>query len=93
MLTVFTPTYNRAYILGELYESLLRQTDKRFMWLIVDDGSGDNTKELINGWKNDNKIAISYFYQKNGGKSLAHNLGVEKCSTELFTCVDCRETT
>ena len=58
-ITIFTPTYNRAYTLKKLYDSLLRQTNKDFEWLIVDDGSTDNTKDLINGFTKENKIKIS----------------------------------
>ena len=54
-LTVFTPSYNRAYTLHKCYESLLRQTSKDFTWLIIDDGSSDNTKELVDSWINENK--------------------------------------
>ena len=59
-LTVFTPSYNRAYTLHKCYESLLRQTSKDFTWLIIDDGSSDNTKELVDSWINENKIEINY---------------------------------
>lgn len=88
-LTVFTPTYNRAYTLPKLYKSLCEQTSKDFIWLIVDDGSTDNTKSLIKGWIiNNPNICIQYYYQKNSGKMQAHNLGVQKTETELFVCVD-----
>lgn len=87
-ITVFTPTYNRAYIMNRLYESLKRQTDQSFIWLIVDDGSTDNTEELVYMWMSENIIEISYIKQKNGGKQRAHNKGVELCDTELFICVD-----
>lgn len=87
-LTIFTPTYNRAYILEKLYESLINQTCKEFIWLIVDDGSKDNTKELVTGWIKENKIEIKYIFQTNGGKMRAHNTGVKNCETKLFFCVD-----
>lgn len=87
-ITVFTPTYNRVYILEQLYQSLLRQSYKNFCWLIIDDGSTDRTRELIGQWINEKKIEIRYFYQKNSGKMVAHNQGVEKTDTELFVCVD-----
>lgn len=87
-LTVFTPTYNRAYILDKLYKSLCSQTDDRFEWLIVDDGSTDETEFIIKKWIQDNKIKIQYFKQENGGKQRAHNKGVELCTTPLFVCVD-----
>lgn len=87
-ITVFTPTYNRAYILPQLYNSLTKQTSQDFTWLIVDDGSTDNTKELIDGWEKEEKIIIEYFKQENGGKQRAHNTGVKKCNTELFICID-----
>lgn len=88
MLTIFTPTYNRGYTLPQLYNSLLKQTNQNFEWIIVDDGSTDNTKEIINKWINENKIKIRYFYQDNQGKPIAHNYGVKKAEGELFTCVD-----
>lgn len=87
-VTVFTPTYNRDYTLHRLYESLVRQTNQSFRWLIVDDGSTDKTQELIAGWIKENKIEIEYYKQKNQGKPTAHNKGVELTRTELFTCVD-----
>ena len=88
IVCVFTPTYNRAYRLPKLYESLCRQTDDSFEWLIVDDGSTDNTKQVVDEWIKEKKISIRYFWQENGGKQRAHNLGVEKCNQELFMCVD-----
>lgn len=87
-ITVFTPTYNRAYVLENCYNSLLRQTNKDFLWLIIDDGSTDNTKELVEKWKNDNKIEIKYIYQKNQGMLGAHNTAYEIIDTELNICID-----
>lgn len=88
MITVFTPTYNRAYCLGNLYESLLCQTKKDFEWLVVDDGSTDNTKELIERWKMTGKLNIHYERIKNGGKANAINFGVQRAEGELFFIVD-----
>ena len=88
VMSVFTPTYNRAYILPRLYDSLCRQTCNRFEWLIVDDGSCDNTKEVVDEWIREDKITIRYFWQENGGKQRAYNLGVEKSDLDLFLCVD-----
>lgn len=88
LLTFFTPAYNRAYTLPRLYESLLRQTDSRFEWVIVDDGSKDNTEDLVNGWINDGKIKIVYQKQENQGKHIAVNTGVNIASGELFFIVD-----
>lgn len=88
ILTIFTPTYNRGYILKKLYESLCKQTCRDFEWLIVDDGSLDNTNEMVQEWIEEKKIDICYYRQENGGKQRAHNLGVEKANTELFVCVD-----
>lgn len=87
-LTVFTPTYNRAHTLPVLYESLKRQSSKDFVWLIVDDGSTDNTEDLVRGWIKEGLVIISYDKQQNGGKMKAHNRGAELCETELFVCVD-----
>lgn len=87
-LTVFTPAFNRAYCIHQLYESLLRQTNQEFIWLIVDDGSSDNTKELIEKWINENKIEIKYIYQENQGMHGAHNTAYEHIITELNVCID-----
>ncbi|MCM1028055.1 MAG: glycosyltransferase family 2 protein [Pseudoflavonifractor sp.] len=89
LLTIFTPTYNRAYRLPDLYESLCRQTSGDFEWLIVDDGSTDNTEELINGWISEGKISnLRYIKQTNGGKHRAINRGVKEAKGELFFIVD-----
>ncbi len=87
-LTVFTPTYNRAFCLGQVYDSLCRQTDHDFCWLIVDDGSTDNTKALAEGWIAENKIEIKYVYKQNGGMHTAHNTAYDNISTELNVCID-----
>lgn len=88
LLTVFTPTYNRAHTLGKIYESLKRQTNKNFCWIIVDDGSTDGTKELIREFKKNDDIEIYYEYQENSGKPTAHNKGVELSTTPYFICLD-----
>ena len=88
LITIFTPTYNRALLLTRLYESLLRQTKQDFVWIVVDDGSKDETSTLVKEWKRENKIDIKYFYQENAGKMKAHNRGVRECQTELFMCLD-----
>jgi len=88
-LTVFTPTYNREKLLPRLYESLKRQTSKDFLWLIVDDCSTDNTKELIKGFNAEGIVEIKYICrEENGGKMRAHNDGVKNCETPYFLCVD-----
>ena len=87
-LTIFTPTHNRAYVLPKLYESLCVQTCQNFEWLIVDDGSTDNTKELVDEWMGEGRIAIRYVYQQNGGKMRAFNKAVSLADSELFVCVD-----
>ncbi len=87
-LTVFTPTYNREKLLPRVYESLCSQTDKDFQWLIVDDGSTDNTESLVKSWISDGRIALRYYRQENGGKMRAHNTGVRLSDTELFVCLD-----
>lgn len=87
-LTIFTPAYNRAHTIGRTYESLCRQTCKDFAWLIVDDGSKDNTRELVEGWIAENKIPIRYIYQRNQGMHGAHNTAYRNINTELNTCID-----
>jgi glycosyltransferase involved in cell wall biosynthesis len=87
-ITVFTPTFNRAYCLGQLYESLLQQTNTDFIWMIVDDGSSDNTKELVQSWINENAIEICYLFQENQGMHGAHNTAYQNITTELNVCID-----
>lgn len=88
LLSIFTPSYNRAYILPVLYKSLVEQTDNNFEWVIVDDGSSDNTENLVNGWIAENKVRIVYYKQENQGKHIAINSGVNRASGELFFIVD-----
>lgn len=87
-LTVFTPTFNRAYCLGDCYESLKRQTSKDFIWLIIDDGSTDHTRDLVNKWKAEGEVEIEYFWQRNQGMHGAHNSAYERINTELNVCID-----
>lgn len=88
LLTVFTPSYNRAKLLPRLYESLCRQSSSNFLWLIVDDGSSDDTRELVNSWINQNRVQIKYVYQENHGMHTAHNTAYQLIDTELNVCID-----
>lgn len=88
-ITVFTPTFNRAYIIENLYRSLQRQSFHDFEWLVVDDGSSDQTEALFNKWmQEDNPFTIRYVKQSNGGKCKAINHGLELSQGELFFTVD-----
>lgn len=89
LLTVFTPAYNRAHTLPRTYESLCQQDCKDFLWLIVDDGSTDETSELVKTWQQqDNGFEIQYIYKENGGMHTAHNTAYEQIETELNVCID-----
>jgi glycosyltransferase involved in cell wall biosynthesis len=88
MLTIFTPSYNRAYTLHLCYESLKKQSCKDFIWLIIDDGSTDNTKELVEGWMLEGAVPIRYHFQENQGMHGAHNTAYELIETELNVCID-----
>lgn len=87
-LTIFTPAYNRAHTIHRTYESLCRQTCKDFEWLIIDDGSTDNTNDLVQSWIKENIIPIRYIYQENQGMHGAHNTAYHNITTELNTCID-----
>lgn len=87
MITILTPTYNRAYRLDTLYQSLIRQTCKDFEWIIVDDGSTDRTRALFEGWNKDG-ISIQYIYKENGGKHTAVNVGVNVAKGDFIFIVD-----
>ena len=86
--TVFTPTYNREKLIHRVFESLMKQTFKDFEWLIVDDGSNDNTKEIVEKFKKEANFPIRYIYQENGGKHRAFNRGVKEAQGEFFLTAD-----
>lgn len=87
-ITVFTPTYNRAHLLHSCYESLLRQSNQQFKWLIIDDGSTDNTQEIVEQWSAEQRIEIEYIYKENGGLHTGYNTAIEHMDTELAICID-----
>lgn len=88
-ITVFTPAYNRAHTLPRTYASLCSQKCKSFVWLIIDDGSTDETVELVRIWQcQDNGFDIKYIYKENGGMHTAHNTAYENIETELNVCID-----
>lgn len=86
--TVFTPTYNRAHTLGRVFQSLKGQSFKDFEWLIVDDGSTDPTKTIVESWKKEADFPIKYRFQKNQGKHIAINVGTSLASGEFFLIAD-----
>lgn len=88
-VTIFTPVYNRANTLNRLYNSLRQQTCKDFEWLIVNDGSTDDSELILNQFiKDSNNFQINYFYKENGGKHRAINYGIKYAKGELFFIVD-----
>ena len=87
-LTIFTPAFNRSHLLSRLYNSLVSQTCQDFCWLVVDDGSVDNTKNLIESYILENKFQIKYIYQENQGMHGAHNTAYQNIETILNTCID-----
>lgn len=87
-LTVFTPTYNRAYIIKNVYDSLVLQTEKNFEWLVIDDGSSDNTEELIKSLIEEKKIHIRYEKKENGGQHTALNRAIEEARGKMLMIVD-----
>ena len=90
ILTVFTPTYNRADLLERCYQSVLRQTNKNFKWMIIDDGSTDNTAEVVKEWIESSRddVEIIYIYKTNGGLHTAYNEAIAHIDTELCVCID-----
>lgn len=93
LITILTPTYNRAGTLQKLYKSLLQQTSFDFEWLIVDDGSVDNTKDIISEYQETTtQFNIRYIFQNNHGKHYALNLGIKNINTDLIFIVDSDDT-
>jgi glycosyltransferase involved in cell wall biosynthesis len=88
VFTVFTPTYNRISTLSRVYESLKQQTFRDFEWLIVDDGSTDNTHDLVAAWQKEALFPIRYIWQENQGKHIAFNRAVQEAQGECFLTLD-----
>lgn len=88
MITVFTPAYNRKKELERLYNSLLNQDYNDFEWLIVDDGSSDDTENYVKGLIKENKIEINYVKKENGGKPSAYNKGLDYAKGNIFLTID-----
>lgn len=91
-LTVVTPTYNRAHTLQRCYDSLKIQTFKDFEWIVVDDGSEDETREMVKGFMHDAQFQVRYVYKPNGGKPSAVNAGVELARGEMLLVLDSDDT-
>lgn len=89
--TIYTPTNNRRATLPRLYESIKKQTFKDFKWLIVDDGSTDDTKSLVQTFINEGLVQINYIYKENGGKHTATKLAWEIVDTPYLAGVDSDE--
>ncbi len=92
LLTIITPTYNRADFLPRLFRSLVDQSSLQFKWLIIDDGSTDDTKEVVSKFKGDRRLSIEYIYKENGGKHSALNEGISQTGTDLVMIVDSDDT-
>lgn len=89
LITVFTPTYNRKKCIHKCYQSLCNQSSFNFEWLVIDDGSRDDTQTLIEQWQQEQeKFTIRYYWKDNGGLHSAYNKGIELARTELFICID-----
>ena len=89
MITIFTTTYNRAHLLPDLYKSLCEQTSKDFEWIVIDDGSTDETKNLLQKWSElNNLFPIKIVISNNKGKCLQINEGVKIACGEYFFIVD-----
>ena len=93
LLSIITPTYNRAYILEKAYNSLLKQTSMEFEWIVIDDGSTDHTQDLLSKWqKEKTPFEIKYVVQENGGKHRALNRGFDLASGTFIMILDSDDT-
>ena len=88
-ITVFTPAYNRAGLLPRCFESMKRQTCKNFIWMIIDDGSVDNTRQIVEAWLQEPlDFELQYYYKENGGLHTTYNEAIARIETELCVCID-----
>lgn len=87
-ITIITPSYNRAHTLSRVYDSLKNQTFKDFKWIIMDDGSTDNTKEIVDNFKSEGLIDIEYFWNENQHKFITVFEGIKKVTSKYFMIVD-----
>jgi glycosyltransferase involved in cell wall biosynthesis len=87
-ITVVTATYNREKYIRRVYNSLKAQTYKKFEWIVIDDGSEDNTGKLVEHWKQESEFPIQYYYQVNQGKHIAVNKAIELADGEYYTVID-----
>ena len=88
-ITVFTPAYNRADLLSRCYKSMQEQTNQNFVWMVIDDGSTDNTLEVLKKWEMErNTFEFVYYTKKNGGLHTAYNMAIEHINTPLCVCID-----
>ncbi len=92
VFTVFTPTYNRARTLHRVWESVKAQTMRSFEWLVVDDGSTDNTRALVEGWAREADFPVRYIWQENQHKKVAFNRAVREAHGELILALDSDDT-
>ena len=88
LLTIFTPAYNRADKLKHIYNSLKKQLNDKYEWLIVDDGSVDETEKIVSTFIDDLSLNVRYFKKENGGKHTAHNSAIELAAGRYFMCLD-----
>ena len=88
LFTIFTPSYNRASLIERLYCTIKAQSFKDFEWLIVDDGSTDNTHDVVQKFVEEGIVSIKYVFKRNGGKHRAINEGVKHAKGELYFIVD-----
>lgn len=87
-ITIVTPSYNRAHTLTRVYDSLKKQTFRDFKWIIMDDGSTDNTKEIVDNFKSEGLIAVEYFWNHNQHKFITVFEGIKKVTSQYFMIVD-----
>ena len=96
-LTIFTPVYNRAYCIGRCYESMLRQKNQNFVWIIVDDGSEDRLEDVVRPWMEPAedsgrfrfpRFRIEFYQKENGGLNTAYNLALSHVKTDYWVCID-----
>lgn len=91
-ISIFTPTYNRSHLLKNVFDFIVNEHYEEIEWIIVDDGSTDSTKLVVENFIEKNIVEIKYIFQENQGKHVAYNKAIDIAQGDVFICIDSDDT-